>query len=244
MFSAISTFFNDILVRPLLNLMVYGYEHIPGHNIGVVIIVLTLLVRVILAPSFHKSLRNQRDMSSMQPKMNAIRDKHKGDRDAQAKALMELYKEHNYNPITSCLPMLVQLPILLALYRVFEIGLGGQGLAKYLYHFVPDPGSISPIFFAHMNLAHTSWLLGLIAGVLQYLQSRMMFAGMQKSNDPTQNALQTQTMYLLPALTVIISLRVPAGLPLYWVTTTLFAMAQQYYVMKRYNKHGAVTVVK
>ncbi len=232
MFAAIGQFFHIILIRPLVNLLVLGYHYVPGHNIGVVIILVTILVRLILAPSMNKALRNQRDMSALQPKINALREKHKGDQAAQAQALMALYKEHNFNPLSSLLPTLVQLPLLLALYRVFTIGLGNSDLGNYLYHWVANPGIINPIFIFGMNLAKGSWVLGVVAGILQFLQSKLMFSKMQKSNDPTQNAMQTQTLYILPALTVIISLRVPAGLPLYWITTTLFAIVQQWIILK------------
>jgi len=230
--NAIGQFFDIILIRPLLNLMVLCYNYIPGHNIGVVIILVTVIVRVILSPSMHKALKGQRSLSAMQPKMNAIREKHKDDRAAQSKALMDLYKEHNYNPISSCLPTLIQLPILLALYRVFVIGLGNSDLGQYLYHSVHNPGIINPNFILGINLAHTSWALAVIAGLLQYWQTKMMFSKMQKSNDPTQKAMQTQTLYILPALTIIISLRVPGGLPLYWIVTTLFAIFQQWIIMR------------
>jgi YidC/Oxa1 family membrane protein insertase len=229
---AIGQFFDIALIRPLLNLMVVCYNYVPGHNIGLVIILVTVIVRLILSPSMHKALKGQRSISAMQPKMNAIREKHKDDRVAQSKALMELYKEHNYNPMSSCLPTLIQLPILLALYRVFVIGLGNSDLAQYLYHGVHNPGIINPMFIWGINLAHTSWILGIIAGLLQFWQTKMMFSKMQKSNDPTQNAMQTQTLYILPALTVIISFRVPGGLPLYWIVTTLFAIVQQWIIMR------------
>lgn len=232
MFAFIGQFFHTVLIRPLLNLLVLGYHYIPGHNIGWVIILITILVRFILAPSMNKALRNQRDMSALQPKINALRDQHKDNRAAQAQALMALYKEHNFNPLSSLLPTLVQLPLLLALYRVFSIGLGNNDLGGYLYHWVANPGVINPIFIFGMNLAKTSWILGAVAGILQFLQSKLMIAKMQKSNDPTQNAMQTQTLYVLPALTVIISLRVPGGLPLYWVTTTIFAIVQQWIILR------------
>jgi YidC/Oxa1 family membrane protein insertase len=242
MFAAIGHFFHIILIQPLVNILVLGYHYIPGHNIGVVIILVTVLVRFILAPSMNKALRNQKSMSALQPKINALREKHKGNQAAQAQALMTLYKEHNFNPLSSLLPTLVQLPLLLALYRVFVISLGSSDLGSYLYHWVANPGVINPIFIFGMNLAHTSWILGVLAGILQFFQSKLMLAKMQKSNDPTQNAMQAQTLYVLPALTVIISLRVPAGLPLYWITTTAFAIIQQW-IMLRSSPSDKVQVV-
>ena len=230
--------FKLILTQPLINLLVLGYNYIPGHSIGLVIILLTIFVRLLLAPSFHKSLKSQRSMTMLQPKMNEIRERHKDDREAQAKAMMELYKEHKINPLGSCLPLLIQLPILIALYSVFRIALGNQQIASYLYPFVHNPGIINPTFFKIVNLSQPSWVLGVFAGLAQYWQSKIMLSGAEKSNDDTQNAMAMQTLYILPLVTIFISLRLPAGLPLYWITTTLFAVVQQYYIMRN-NKLAA-----
>ncbi|MFI5158420.1 MAG: YidC/Oxa1 family membrane protein insertase [Sphingobacteriales bacterium] len=235
--------FTVILIQPLINLLAFGYHYIP--DIGVVIILLTILIRVLLAPSFHKSLSSQRQMAAMQPKLNAVREKYKEDKVAQSKAMMDLYKEHQVSPFSSCLPLIIQLPILIALYQVFYIGLGNQDIAKYLYHFVPNPGVMSPYFLHWINLAKPSFAFGVVAAIAQYFQSRLMLPPAGQTVDSTQKMLQYQTLYFLPILTMLFSLRLPAGLPLYWVVTTLFAIGQQYYIIRK-NKPliGQVTVVK
>lgn len=228
----IGNLFYGIFFQPIVNLLVIGYKYIP--DVGVVIILITLIIRLILAPSMHKSLKSQSAMSALQPKLNEIREKYKDDREAQAKAMMDLYKEHSVNPFSSCLPLLLQLPFLIALYQVFLKALGGSGVSQYLYHFVKNPGNFNPYFLHFVNLAKPSLVLGILAGVTQYWQSRIMMPK-DPSNDFTTRALQQQTLYILPLLTVIISLRLPAGLPLYWITTTLFGVAQQYYIMRNNN---------
>lgn len=221
--------FTIILIQPLLNLLAFFYNYIP--DIGAVIILITLVIRLLLAPSFHKSLHSQRQMSAIQPKMNEIREKHKNDQAAQAKAMMELYKEHKVSPFSSCLPLLIQLPILIALYRVFLLGLGNK-LEGLLYPFVHNPGTISPYFLHTINLSKPFWVFGVIAAVAQYFQSRLMLPS-SGPTDTTQKMLQYQTLYFLPVLTLIFSLTLPAGLPLYWIVTTLFAVAQQYYIIRK-----------
>src|SRR6185369_4453660 len=158
-------FFTVILIQPLLNLLVLGYNFVPGHDIGVVIILVTVLIRLILAPSFHKSLKQQHSMAALQPKLNELREKHKDNKEAQAKAMMDLYKEHKVNPLGSCLPLLIQLPLLIALYQVFRIGLQSADLSAYLYHFVHNPGTINPNFLHFLNLAKPSIALGVLAGI-------------------------------------------------------------------------------
>lgn len=221
--------FEIILIQPLLNLLAFFYHYIP--DIGFVIILVTLVIRFLLAPSFHKSLHSQRQMAAIQPKMNEIREKHKNDQQAQARAMMELYKEHKVSPFSSCLPLLIQLPILIALYKVFLLGLGNQ-LHGLIYSFIPNPGTINPYFLNLVDLSKPFWLFGVLAAVAQYLQSRMM---LPKSGptDSTQKMIQYQTLYFLPVLTLLFSLKLPAGLPLYWIVTTLFAVGQQYYIIRK-----------
>ncbi len=220
-----------ILTQPLLNLLVWLYNYIP--DIGVVIILLTVIVRLLLMPSFHKSLKSQRAMTQLQPRLNEVREKHKDNKELQAKAIMELYKEHKVSPLGSCLPILIQLPLLIALYRVFIIGLNGSELQQYLYPFVHNPGSINPFFLHFIDLSKPNIWLGIVAGLAQFVQSKMMVPPPSKNNDVTANALAVQTVYILPLLTIFISLRLPAGLPLYWIVTTLFAIGQQYYIVRR-----------
>jgi YidC/Oxa1 family membrane protein insertase len=223
--------FNTFLVQPLLNLLVYFYNIIPGHDVGIAIILVTVLIRLLLAPSFFKALKSQREMAVLQPKLNELREKYKENKEEQAKALMALYQEHKINPLGSCLPILIQLPILIALYRVFVIGLGHETLSKYLYSFVHNPGTLDPTFLGAINLSQPSWIFGVIAGLAQYVQSKMMLSQNQ-TNDPTAKALAIQTTYVFPVLTLVFSLTLPAGLPLYWIVTTLFAIGQQYYIIK------------
>jgi YidC/Oxa1 family membrane protein insertase len=223
--------FNTILVQPLVNLLVFFYNVIPGHDVGIAIILLTVLIRLLLAPSFFKALKSQREMAVLQPKLNELREKYKDNKEEQAKALMQLYQEHKINPLGSCLPILIQLPILIALYRVFVIGLGHEALTKHLYSFVENPGALDPHFLGLVDLSRPSWIFGLIAGLTQFVQSKMML-NQNKTNDPTAKALAIQTTYVFPVLTLVFSLTLPAGLPLYWIVTTLFAIGQQYYIIK------------
>ncbi len=229
-----STIYNTIIYHPLLNLLVFFYNIIPGHDMGVVIIVVTIFIRLLLAPSFHKSLKSQKAMNDLQPKLSALKQQHKGNKEAEAKAMMELYKEHKINPFSSCLPLLLQLPILIGLYQVFNTALGHKEITG-LYSFVHIPQNISPYFLHWVDLSKPSWIFGVIAGAAQFWQSKMMLAKSQPSDDPTAKMMQMQTTYILPLVSVFIALKLPAGLPLYWIVTTLFAIGQQYYIIRKQN---------
>lgn len=242
----ISKIFKDILVFPLINILVFSYHYIP--DIGIVIILLTVLIRLVLLPSFHKSLKHQRALQKLQPKMDEIRNKYKDDKEAQAKAMMELYSVHKVNPLSSCLPLLFQLPILVALYQVFIQSLNGKALVG-LYSFVPRPEHINPMFLHFLDLSKPNFILALIAALSQYVLGRMQLpASNSNSQDVMASTMRTQTLYMLPLVTLLLGIRIalhvggktfniglglPAGLTLYWIVTTLFGLAQQYYILRK-----------
>lgn len=229
--------YHEIIYRPILNLLVYLYNVLPIHDIGIVIILVTLVIRILLAPLMHKSLKGQRAMSALQPKMAELKEKHKDDKEAHAKAMMDLYKEHKVNPLSSCLPVLIQLPILIALYQVFAKALKGN--LKGLYSFVSNPGTLNPKFLQLVDLSHPNIVFAILAGLAQFWQSRMIakWNGNPATQDPTQKALNVQMTYVLPIISVVIAWTLPAGLPLYWIVTTLFAVAQQYYIQRTHQSN-------
>lgn len=225
-------FFHLILTRPLLNILIWFYNIIPGQDMGWAIIALTLLIRLILLPSFQKTLRSQKELQQLQPKLEEIKEKHKDDKEAQTKAVLEFYKQNKVNPLSSCLPLLVQLPILIALYQVFLTGLKGN-LGPELYPFIADPGVIHSNFLGLVELGKPNLLFGILAGVFQFIQSKMITPPAVSNNNRTAAIMSAQFTYFMPILTVIIAMRLPAGLALYWVVTTLFAIGQQYYIIKK-----------
>src|SRR3989338_5853381 len=133
--------FYESLYRPLFNLLIWLYDVIPGADIGFAIIALTVIVKLILWPLTNASLKSQKALQDLQPKLDALKEEHKGDKDKLAKAMMELYSKEKVNPLSSCLPILVQIPILIALYQVLSAGLKAESLSA-LYGFVQNPGTI------------------------------------------------------------------------------------------------------
>jgi len=225
--------FHIILTKPLLNLLIWFYNVLPGHDIGLAIIAVTLITRIILYPSFQKSLRSQRELQQLQPKLDEIKAKHKGDKEAETKAILKFYQENKVNPFSSCLPLLIQLPILIALYSVFRTGLSGE-IAGELYGFIKDPGVINTKFLGLIELAKPNTVFALIAGASQFVQSKLM-APKTKSQDKTAAMMSMQFTYIMPIVTAVVAFSLPAGLSLYWIITTLFAIGQQWYIMR---KHG------
>ncbi len=227
----------ELLYRPLLNILFFLYGLLPFHDIGLAIILLTLLVRLLLLGPTVKTIRHQKRLSALQPKVDALKQQHGKDKERLAKELMELYKQEKVNPLSSCLPLLIQLPLLIALYRVFQVGLSvpPDGL---LYSFVQRPMSISPLFLGAMDLAKPNIILVLITAVVQYLQMRMLpaTAALSPSTTPESERqsklMNTQMQLLGPILTLVIGLRLPSALILYWLVSTLFQLGTQWYGLR------------
>ena len=227
--------FNEILIRPLFNVLII-FHNLVG-DFGLAIILLTILVRLVLHPLSAKAVRSQKELTKIQPQIQEIQKKHKGNQSAQAKELMKLYQEHNINPFSGCLPILIQIPILIAMYRVFLDGLDPSQLAN-LYYFVQAPESINPIFIGFLDLSQRSILLALITGFLQFWQSKISLPAKSQigQGSPTSAMMGKQLLYILPVITVVIAVSLPAGPVLYWFTATLIGIIQQIYIKPRQIK--------
>ena len=138
--------FTVLLTQPLFNLLIWLYNVIPGADLGFAIIALTALVRIVLWPLSHRALKSQKRLQDLQPKMDALKAEFKDNKKGMAKATMELYKSEKVNPLSSCLPLLIQLPIIWALYQVLHAGALGKENFDLLYSFVDRPESINHIF--------------------------------------------------------------------------------------------------
>ncbi len=236
MFEFLIDIFNTLLYRPLFNVLILLYNYLPGHDFGLAIITLTLIIRLILYPSSVKSIKSQRALSELQPKIQELQKKHKGDKEKQAKATMELYKKERVNPLGGCLPMLIQLPFLIALYRVFWTGLRPEELNN-LYSFVAHPGQINAYFLGIVDLAQPNMILAVFAGILQFVQTKMIFSKSKKSKTTGSDfsrMMQKQMVYFFPVFTVIILLRLPAAIGFYWIASSLFLVIQQYFILKKH----------
>jgi len=225
--------FHIILVKPLLNLLIWFYNVLPGNDIGLAIISVTLLTRILLYPSFQKSLRSQRQLQQLQPKLEELKEKHKGDKEAETKAVLKFYQENKVNPFSSCLPLLVQLPILIALYSVFRTGLSGE-ITGELYPFIADPGTITTKLFGVLELAKPNIVFAIVAGASQFVQSKLMTPPKTGSQDKTAAMMSMQFTYVMPIITAVVAMSLPAGLSLYWIITTVFAIGQQWYIMRKH----------
>ncbi|MBI2674361.1 MAG: membrane protein insertase YidC [Candidatus Yanofskybacteria bacterium] len=232
--------YNEILYRPLFNIMVYLQGVIPGGDLGLTIVVLTVLIRVLFSPLSLKTIKSQQSMKELSPKIEEVKAKFKDDKAAQSAAIMKLYKDNNVNPLAGCLPLLIQLPILIALYQVFIRGITPESLTL-LYGFISAPEVIHHNFLGIFDVTARSRLLTLFAGGFQFIQSKQSMAlqadgGDSPAGGKEMAALSKQMLYFFPIMIIIIGWNLPAGLILYWIATTVFSVFEQTYIRGKSTK--------
>lgn len=217
----------------MFNGLIWFYRALPWNDLGVAIILLTTLIRLILAPLLWKAQNAQRKLQLIQPELQRIQKENKSDKEAQSKALMELYAKHGVNPFSGCLMMLIQFPILIALLGVFQSGFDPNSLS-YLYSFVTHPGTINHISFGFLDLSKGSWYIGLIAAATQFIQTKMASVkNPQADKTSLTYMMQMQSIYMFPAIIFITSLRFPSALGLYWTVMNVFGILQEIVMRKR-----------
>jgi YidC/Oxa1 family membrane protein insertase len=248
----ILTLWNTLLVHPLMNLTILAFSLI--HDFGLAVIVVTIVIRLALYPLYVTQIRSQRAMQEVAPAMEELKRKYGKDRQKFAEEQMKLYKERGVNPAAGCFPLLLQMPLLIALYNsLLQLGCGlgpppnnecpgltHDMIESFRYSFIPNPvlpdGALDTT--AHwlpwitQGLQHRDpfLILPIVAGVVQLIASVMALPVKQvKTDDPGQRMTQSMA-YTFPLMTVFIGASFPAGLTLYWIATTLFQIGQQYFV--------------
>ncbi len=207
------------IAEPMARALVFLAQNAFGA--GIAIILFTLAVKLVLLPLTLQQLRSAKRMQELQPEIQELQRKHKGDKQKLTEETMALYKERKINPAAGCFPLLIQMPVLLGMYGAL-LALGNTTDPLYSPLFTqpflwlpslahPDPFHILPVFCV----------------VSQWVQQRMMMG--QKNSDPQQAAMQSM-MQFMPLMIGFISWNYAAGLPLYWAVSTLFAIVQQYFI--------------
>jgi YidC/Oxa1 family membrane protein insertase len=244
---------NSFLVHPLMALSLLAFSFV--HDFGLAIIVVTVAIRLAVYPLYRTQIRSQRAMQELGPAMNELKKKYGKDKQRFAEEQMKLYKEHGVNPAAGCLPLVLQLPILFALYSaLLQLGCGaGGGGANCpglthdqaqsilgIFSFLPNPIPVDGKLDTTANwlpwltngLQHPDplFILPVVAGAAQLIASVMAMPSKPvASTDPNQKMFQSMA-YTFPLMTVVLGAQFPAGLTLYWIATTVFQIVQQYFV--------------
>ena len=197
------------LLKQFLALLLTNTDKYVG-NFGVSIIIVTILIKIALLPLTLKQDKSMKEMKKLQPEIDKIKEKYANDKQMLNIKTMELYKEHKVNPLGGCLPLLLQLPILFALFGVLRNGI------------IPKDSS-----FLWLKLSDKDpfYILPVLNGAVSFLQQKLM--------GTSDNPQMKNMMFVFPILMIYISYRMPSGLQLYWLTSSILAVVQQYFIMKK-----------
>jgi len=204
------------VAKPLLYSLQFLYRYV--HNYGIAIIIITVIIKILFYPLTYKSYKSMKDMQKLQPKMAELKEKYKNDRDAMNKAVMQLYQTHKVNPLGGCLPMLIQFPIFVALYRALMSSIELRH-APFMF-WIQDLSAKDPYY-----------VTPLIMGATMFIQQKMTpSTGM----DPAQ----AKMMLALPVVFTVMFINMPSGLVLYWLVNNILTIAQQMYINKLLKEKG------
>ncbi len=242
----LSNIWDTILYGPLLNALALLVSVIPGGDVGIAIILLTLFVKTALFPLSQRSIESQIKMNLLAPELKRIKD-NGASKEEQAKQTFELYKHHKTNPFSGCLLILIQIPIIFALYYVFLKDINLQ--SGLLYSFVHAPQYINMNFLGILDISQKNIImLAILAGISQYFQASLMPkpATPDKTTGSFQEnmtkSMQTQMKYVFPFVVAFIAYSVSGAVALYWITSNIFAIGQQIYANRK--KELALKAIK
>ncbi len=247
-------FFGVIVYDPIYNALIFLYN-IMWSDLGIAIVVLTIIIKVALLSMSKKQISSQKEMQEIQPLIKKLQTKYKDNKEELAKKTMELYKKHKINPAAGCFPLVVQMIVFITLYRVFLNLLKNDSAnvrEDLLYSVVPHINHVNDMAFGFLNLTNPSPVLAIITAIAQYFQIKMM----QNSKKDTKREKKTKTIkelsqkgqtpsiedfstimskqmvIFIPIMTLVVGFSFPAGLTLYWFTSTVFMIIQQWFIIK------------
>lgn len=236
----------NLFLEPLANGLVL-FSRLFSGNLGAAIFGLTFLVRLALLPFAIRGHRAQEKMRALQPELARLREVHKGDPQAFARAQLELFRIHGAHPLSGCLPQLAQIPILIALYMVFFRLTGDTAFRELLYPAVAIPPNFTT-HFLWVDLAQRDpfFVLPILAGLLQFVATMQLIPlAKLRSGEPHERLMTWQFLILFPVMTVVIAVPLPSALSLYWVATTVFSIVQQWVMTKITARSSvAITITK
>ncbi len=216
----------NIIAKPLLYTLRFLYKYI--HNYGVCIILLTILIKILFWPLTHKSYKSMKEMQKLQPIMAKIKEKYKDDREQMNKEMMALYRTYKVNPMSGCLPMIIQIPVFFALYRILGKAIELRHAPFFLW--INDLSAPDRLFHFSFKIPFMAPpygipVLTLLMGASMYIQQKMT----PTPGDPTQ----AKFMMFLPIIFTFMFINFPSGLVLYWLVNNILSIGQQYRIQKR-----------
>lgn len=232
--------FTLVFYQPLYNGLIFLMDLIPWADAGIIVILFTFIVKLVLFPLSRSAVKTQVLMKKSEPEINAIKEKYKDDKQEQARKVMALYKEKKINPFSSIILVLIQLPIVIALYRIFWASSLPSVSQELLYSFVNVPASISMNFLGILDISQRSLILAILAGVSAYFQARFSMPKLPPKKetpsfkDDLARSMSLQAKYLLPFFIFFISYTVSGAVALYLITSNIFTIGQEIVIKRRF----------
>lgn len=239
--------FTVIFYQPILNLLVFLYNTVSFNDLGIAIILLTIVIKLVFWPLGRQAIKSQKALQDMQPRIEELKKQYT-DKTELSRATMEMYKTHKVNPFSSCLPLLIQLPFLWAVYRVFTDGINNN--LNLVYSFIAKPERMNIISLGILDLSKRSIVLAILAGLAQFWQAKMMLTkktAMKSTDKKEENMaaiMNKQMLYFMPAITIFIGVSLPGGLTLYWFVITVLTALQQLFTFKKIAAQEKVTTIE
>jgi YidC/Oxa1 family membrane protein insertase len=227
----ISNIFHATFFQPLYNALIGLMDIAPFLDAGLAVIVFTCLVRLALFPLSASMMKTQSALKLLDPQIKDLKEKYKNNSQEQAERLLALYKENKINPFSGVFLAFAQLPIILALYFVFERGFSTIDTA-ILYSFIAPPASINTIFLGLVDVSGKSILFALLVSVSGFLQAQFMPTTPSSADNAFTKSLQLQMKYMFPVLTGFISYQLSVAISLYWITSNMFSVVQELFLRK------------
>ena len=242
LFDMISTIFHTVVYDPLYNGLIFLVGIVPQHDVGLAVIALTIVVRIILFPLSRRAVETQMAMRKIAPDVEKLKEKHKDNREEQAKAIFALYRERGVHPFASIGLLLAQLPVLFALYWIFAFGGLPEVDPALLYSFVSVPASVNMHFLGFVDMAGHTIILGVLAAGTQFFYTRLSMGPREKKpaaakasfSAELSRSFDLQARYMLPATFIFLSFIIPNAAMLYLVTSNLFMIGQELWSGRRF----------
>ena|SRR3989344_1528223 len=241
-----SGIFNTVFYQPLYNGLVFLFDLLPWFDAGIIVILFTFIVKLILFPLSKKSLTAQAEMKKLEPELKGIREKYKDNQQETARRTMELYREHKVNPFASILIIIIQIPIVFALYFIFLRAGLPDIKEELLYSFISPPVSVNILFLGLIDLSAKSILLAVLAGVSSFFQIRYSLSGNKpkaKTDKPSfrddlARSMNMQMKYVFPLIVAFIAYSISGAVALYWVTSNIFTLGQELVIRRKLKKES------
>lgn len=234
----ISAIFNAVFYRPLYNLLIGLSAIAPGADLGIAIVLLTVIVRFALFPISHKAIRTQKKLKELEPEIERIKQKHKDNAEEQGRAMLELYRAHGVNPFSGIGLIFLQMPIFFSLFWIAQDGLAS--VSTIAYSFIPVPSVINEMFLGLIDITANSPVLAVVAGVSFFFQAQLSVppAGPRPEGEVSFGAefargMSFQARYFIPIIITLVGFQFSAAILLYFITSNLFSIGHELWVRRK-----------